>query len=168
MLLTAQLSVGVRSEPDTGNRIRKGGEWLPKARSDMPPSSGILKFRCRSTSGSSSPGCSGGERVTPAFHQTHIVMHEIAHVLLGHRGRAPAWQGVARLLAPDLDPALIRLILGRGTYGAKEEEDAETLASLILQQPGNPVSTITEAGCEDARAFGRLQHVWGRGSRQAA
>lgn len=45
MLLMAQLSVGVRSEPDTGNRIRKGGERLPKARSDMPPSSGILKIR---------------------------------------------------------------------------------------------------------------------------
>jgi hypothetical protein len=108
------------------------------------------------------------ERATSAFHQTHIVMHEIAHMLLGHRGRAPAWQGVARVFAPDLDPALIRLILGRGTYSAREEEEAETLASFILQRPGNLVGSTPAAGYEDARVLGRLQQVWGRGNRQAA
>lgn len=108
------------------------------------------------------------EMATSPFHQTHIVMHEFAHMLLDHRRRTPTWQGIARLLAPDLDPALIRLILGRGTYGAREEEEAETLASLILQRPGRPVSSMTAAGNEDAHALGRLQQVWGRGSRQAA
>jgi len=118
--------------------------------------------------GTAEADCIYYERATSAFHQTHIVTHEIAHMLLGHRGRTPVWQGVARVLAPDLDPELIRLILGRGAYGAREEEEAETLASLILQQPGNPASSMPSAGYEDARVLGRLQHVWGRGSRQAA
>lgn len=108
------------------------------------------------------------EAATTSFHQTHIVMHEIAHMLLGHRDRTLAWQGAARPLAPDLDPALIRLILGRGAYGAAEEGEAETLASLILQQPGDPAGSLPAAGCEDARVLGRLQQVWGRGSRRAA
>ena len=118
--------------------------------------------------GTAEADCIYYEQATSAFHQTHIVMHEIAHMLLGHRGQTPAWQGVARVLAPDLDPELIRLILGRGTYGAREEEEAETLASLILQQPGNLVGSMPAAGYEDARVLGRLQQVWGRGSRQAA
>jgi len=108
------------------------------------------------------------EAATTPFHQTHIVMHEIAHILLGHRDRTRTWQGVARLLAPDLDPALIRLILGRGAYGAAEEEEAETLASLILQQPGNPAASMPAAGHQEARVLGRLRQVWGRSSRRAA
>jgi hypothetical protein len=118
--------------------------------------------------GTAEADCIYYERATSAFHQTHIVMHEIAHMLLGHRGRTPAWQGVARVLAPDLDPELIRLILGRGTYDAREEEEAETLASLILQQSGNPSGSVSAARYEDARVLGCLQHVWGRGSRRAA
>ena len=65
------------------------------------------------------------------------------------------------MLAPDLDPELIRLILGRGTYGAREEEEAETLASLILRQPGNLAGSMPAAAYEDARVLGRLQTVTG-------
>ena len=118
--------------------------------------------------GTAETDCIYYERATSPFHQTHIVMHEIAHMLLGHRGRTPAWQGVARVLAPNLNPELIRLILGRGTYGAREEEEAETLASLILQQPGNPADSMPATRCEDVRVLGRLQQVWSRGNRQAA
>jgi hypothetical protein len=108
------------------------------------------------------------ETATTPFHQTHIVMHEIAHMLLGHRGRMSTWRGAARLLAPDLDPALILLILGRGAYGATEEQEAETLASLILQQPVNPASSLPAARYDNAHVLSRLQQVWGRGSRLAA
>ena len=71
------------------------------------------------------------EAGTTPFHATHIALHEIAHMLLGHRHTA-AWEQLISVLAPDVDQALIQLILGRGAYSTAEERDAETLASLIL------------------------------------
>jgi hypothetical protein len=93
---------------------------------------------------SSGPGCPCGlwigtaqadyiyhEAGTTPFHATHIALHEIAHMLLGHRHTA-AWNQLISLLAPDVDQVLIQLIFGRSAYGTAEERDAETLASLIL------------------------------------
>ena len=71
------------------------------------------------------------EAGTTPFHATHIALHELAHMLLGHRHTA-AWEQLISLLAPDVDQALIQLILGRGAYSTAEEREAETLASLIL------------------------------------
>jgi hypothetical protein len=75
------------------------------------------------------------EAGTTPWHQMHITMHEVAHMLLGHDGTGGA-SGLGRLLAPDIDPALVRLILGRSAYTTAEEQEAETVASLILGQPG--------------------------------
>lgn len=96
---------------------------------------------------SSGPGCPCGlwigtaeadyiyhEAGTTPFHAIHIAVHKIAHMLLGHRYTA-AWEQFVSLLAPDVDQALIQLILGRSAYGTAEEREAETLASLILSSP---------------------------------
>lgn len=66
-----------------------------------------------------------------------IAPHEIAHLLLGHHGLT-AWQDLARWLAPDVDPAHIRIILGRAAHTRPEERDAETLASLMLTPGPRP------------------------------
>lgn len=71
------------------------------------------------------------EAGTTPLHSTHIALHEIAHMMLGHRHTA-AWDQLISLLAPDVDQALIQRILGRSAYGTAEEREAETLASLIL------------------------------------
>jgi hypothetical protein len=71
------------------------------------------------------------EAGTTPFHATHIAVHELAHMLLGHQ-HTEAWEWLIGVLAPDVDQALIQLILGRGTYRTAEEQEAETLASLIL------------------------------------
>jgi hypothetical protein len=75
------------------------------------------------------------EAGTTPFHATHIALHEIAHMLLDHQHTAARDQFV-RLLAPDVDEALIQLILGRSACSTTEERDAETLASLILTAHG--------------------------------
>jgi hypothetical protein len=93
---------------------------------------------------SSEPGCPCGlwistaevdyiyhEAGTTPFHATHIAVHEVAHMLLSHQHTA-TWDQFIGLLAPDVDEALIQLILGRSAYSTKEEQEAETLASLIL------------------------------------
>ena len=66
----------------------------------------------------------------------HIALHEVAHMLLDHRHTA-AWDQLISLLAPDVDQALIQLILGRSAYSTAEEREAETLATFILS------STVT-------------------------
>ena len=73
------------------------------------------------------------EQDTSPFHQSYIALHELAHMLLGHCGLS-AWQSLARRIAPDISPALVRLMLGRSGYSSPEEREAETLASLILDR----------------------------------
>ena len=73
-----------------------------------------------------------GQDTTP-FHNTFIGFQESVHMLLEHRGLT-AWHNLARQVTPDVHPSLVRLILGRSAYATPEERDAETLASLILEQ----------------------------------
>jgi hypothetical protein len=74
------------------------------------------------------------ERGTTPWHRTQITLHEVAHMLLGHAGGTQAPDDLVRLLAPDVDPALVRMVLGRSAYSTAGEQEAETLASLILGQ----------------------------------
>jgi hypothetical protein len=95
------------------------------------------------------------EQGTTPFHISCIALHEIAHMLLGHRG-PQARQDLARLVAPGVDPSLARLILSRSAYETPEEREAETLASRILDRatvwPGSsgrfrfPVGQYARAG----------------------
>lgn len=72
------------------------------------------------------------ERVTTPPHQEHIILHELSHLLCDHN-RGSAALGVAELL-PDLDPAMVRRVLGRAGYTSEEEREAELLASMIREQ----------------------------------
>jgi hypothetical protein len=89
------------------------------------------------------------EQCTTPFHRSFIALHELAHMLLGHHG-LPAWQGLARRVAPDISPALVRLMLGRSGYSSLEEREAETLASSILDRatawPGARGSFLVSVG----------------------
>ncbi len=72
------------------------------------------------------------ERGTDPLHRNQMKLHEWAHMVCGHRGtlsRSDQWSG--RLL-PDLDPAMVKMVLGRRTYSEEEEIEAEMLASMVL------------------------------------
>jgi hypothetical protein len=74
------------------------------------------------------------EQHTSAPHQQHIVLHELGHMLCDHFpvGVSPSEQ--AQLLMPNLDPNMIRRVLGRTGYSSVEEQEAEFLASLLGQR----------------------------------
>ncbi|GAA4419376.1 hypothetical protein ACFQV2_25310 [Actinokineospora soli] len=74
------------------------------------------------------------EQVTVPPHREHIVLHELSHLLCDHYPASLSLADQARLLLPNLDPALVRRVLGRTGYSCEQEREAELLASLIRQR----------------------------------
>jgi hypothetical protein len=69
---------------------------------------------------------------TSRAHQDHIIAHELGHILRGHRPN----QDLSPALVPErllstLDPVMVRKVLGRTGYEQREEQEAETIASLL-------------------------------------
>jgi hypothetical protein len=73
------------------------------------------------------------ESGTTQFHQEHIVAHELGHLLCGHQAGGAHEQDLRKLMLPSLDPRMVDSALSRTNYSTFEEQEAEYLASLILQ-----------------------------------
>ena len=71
---------------------------------------------------------------TAPLHEEHIVLHEVGHMLCEHNGQAGLDDDLMRFLMPDLDPAMVRSLLNRGSYTDAEEQEAELLATLVLER----------------------------------
>jgi hypothetical protein len=104
---------------------RVGGviELLPAAMPSGAPSGTLLK------TGRTSFLCY--ERDTSPLHQAHIVLSLAAQLLHGEAGPL-----IDRRLVPDLDPQLIRLMLGDAQGSALPQADAEMFAFLVLERAG--------------------------------
>lgn len=66
-------------------------------------------------------------------HQDHIILHEVGHILAGHRNDEDypdeaLWQQEM----PDISPRTIRRALRRTSYEAVEEREAELIATIVL------------------------------------
>ncbi|KIF04664.1 hypothetical protein PL81_17425 [Streptomyces sp. RSD-27] len=95
------------------------------------------------------------EKAASASHKEHIIAHELAHIAFDHKGSLQLDQadpgapepngagevrevrevrevGEAGLLFSDVDPEAVRSVLMRSRYSDDEEQEAETMASLIL------------------------------------
>ncbi|WJY35904.1 ImmA/IrrE family metallo-endopeptidase [Streptomyces sp. P9-2B-2] len=107
------------------------------------------------------------ESRTTRLHRHHIIAHELAHIVYGHRGsHLDGDSSDLYRLFPDLDPALVRGTLARSTYADHQEREAETMASLLLmaasrRPPAQPERTAPEA----AELLARLEHSLGRTGR---
>lgn len=74
------------------------------------------------------------EANTSRTHQEHIVAHELAHMICCHRGTTALDDMSARTLFPDVDPQLVRDMLRRAGYTDSQEQEAEVMASVILER----------------------------------
>lgn len=74
------------------------------------------------------------EQDTSQLHQEHIIAHELGHVICGHKENAVLGEETSRLLLPNLDPRMVQGVLARTYYTSAEEQEAEMVASLILQE----------------------------------
>ncbi|MFE7115130.1 ImmA/IrrE family metallo-endopeptidase [Streptomyces sp. NPDC057654] len=67
-------------------------------------------------------------------HQDHIIAHEFAHILLGHTQVTDLPAGPADGTGSRIDPATVKMMLGRSNYEVDEEHDAELLASNLQRR----------------------------------
>jgi hypothetical protein len=66
-------------------------------------------------------------------HRLVIVLHEIAHMLCGHKpARLDAEEG-ARLLYPDLSPRMLKILAGRTDMSRREEREADRVAGALAR-----------------------------------
>ena len=90
------------------------------------------------------------EAATTPPHQEHIILHELGHVLCDHHPAELSANELTRVLMPNLDPAMVHRILGRTSYVAEQEQEAELFASLITRRaqrsaaPGHHTSEVAD------------------------
>ncbi|MFJ8966659.1 hypothetical protein ACIRG5_45420 [Lentzea sp. NPDC102401] len=90
---------------------------------------------------------------TTPLHQRTSVLHEIAHMVLGHRSSERPQDvhlTLMRILLPDLDPVVVRRTMAPGLcrardvqtidgYSDVQEREAETLATVLIDRLQFPV-----------------------------
>lgn len=116
------------------------------------------------------------EPATSSVHKLHIVLHEVAHLLLGHGAPDREHPGyVTRLLSGGQEPLADRTdlddldeldldqllhILGRTSYTDGQERDAELLATILSDRAlsaDSPAASTDEA----TRVLDRLNDAFG-------
>ncbi|MFJ5926864.1 toxin [Kitasatospora sp. NPDC092948] len=74
------------------------------------------------------------EQETSGLHRSHIVCHELAHLLCGHLSAPPLPdEDPALVELPTIDPEMLRLVLGRSHYDDAAEEEAEVLGAELMR-----------------------------------
>ncbi|MDT7718530.1 MAG: hypothetical protein QOH09_4522 [Pseudonocardiales bacterium] len=98
---------------------------------------------------------------TSGFHQDHIILHEVGHMISQHCGRCVLSQEDAQRIAPDLAPAALAHLLDR-SGGQAEEHEAETIAALIHQRACvRPQLSIDGIPPAAAQRLTRLEYIFG-------
>ncbi|MBT2387706.1 hypothetical protein [Streptomyces sp. ISL-11] len=78
---------------------------------------------------------------TSPLHQEHIIVHEIGHLVCNHRSVADDIE--LRRHLDIADPGSVRRVLPRIAYGDEQEQEAEMIATLILEAAGRvPAPTL--------------------------
>ncbi|WP_147268352.1 hypothetical protein [Spongiactinospora rosea] len=111
------------------------------------------------------------EHLISSLHRQHIIMHEIGHILFGHHSSLWTSSGLSKLLLPDLDPELIKGMIGRAGYDNVQEREAEMFADLLSlsvsplrrQNPAQPLAAPSKAEEVLARIEQTVGHYWESG-----
>ena len=97
---------------------------------------------------------------TSPLHQDHIILHEFAHLICGHKVIDD--DGALWRLFFDLDPAIVRGVLGRGRFSTEQEQEAEILADMIMQEAGRSRRNTTPGdSVSESSDLDRLEEGFG-------
>jgi hypothetical protein len=100
------------------------------------------------------------QQATSRAHQDHIVLHELGHILAGHRSEEDddsllgglGSHDQASSQFPDLAPDAVRRALHRTSYDSEQEREAETVATIILEWASVLASVGPPPASSDATA----------------
>ena len=106
------------------------------------------------------------EPQTSALHRDHIVLHELGHLLREHEPNESLDDGVLAELFPGLDAEVVKRVLGRTSYSAVEEQEAEMIASLVSERVHQRTLAAPASG-SDPELVDRLQSTLGAQRRPA-
>ncbi|MGW4847757.1 hypothetical protein [Nocardia brasiliensis] len=83
------------------------------------------------------------DATSSGYHTDHIVLHEIAHLLLDHTGYVsqPAQRRMVEQLFTELDADTVLRVLARTDYDDVLESQAELFASLLMSETDTPRSS---------------------------
>ncbi|WP_394614781.1 hypothetical protein JNUCC0626_33710 [Lentzea sp. JNUCC 0626] len=98
---------------------------------------------------------------TSKLHQENTILHEVAHMLLDHRGNGHLDEEQARLFFPDLDPAAVRDVFGRSAYGKVLEQEAEFGAAVLWELIGRRLVPDRDLDPASAAVVDRFDEVLG-------
>jgi hypothetical protein len=92
------------------------------------------------------------EAETSQLHREHIILHELGHLLCEHQPTEVVDEEVIAQLFPNLNSTVVHSVLGRTTYTAVEEREAEMVASLVRER--------VELELRDARERAEIAEPW--------
>lgn len=72
------------------------------------------------------------QQETTPDHQSHIILHELGHIISGHDSDESDDELLDDLY-PDLEPDTVRRALRRTAYDTEQEREAETVATIIKE-----------------------------------
>jgi hypothetical protein len=101
------------------------------------------------------------ENGTSAIHREHIILHELGHLLGEHEAHETIDEDVLRQLFCGLDLDVIRRVLGRTSYSAAEEQEAEMIASIVLERAGRRAIPRASRGTGHDDVIDRLRVTLG-------
>ena len=81
-----------------------------------------------------------------SLHRLQIILHELSHLICGHKPMPVTEAQFLQILLPDLSPQAFRHMLKRAAYSTAEDQEAEMLATLLLARITHNTS---EAGSSD-------------------
>jgi hypothetical protein len=110
------------------------------------------------------------EEATSLLHQDHIILHEIGHMVCNHTGTALSNADQVRslltsLLRTDAVRDQVGTVLGRGAYTTVEEQEAELIATLIMERAARTAPTtrtVAPSSPEVTAARRRIEERWGQ------
>jgi hypothetical protein len=91
------------------------------------------------------------EAGTSRLHREHIILHEVGHLLCAHRPTRRPDAELLHQLLPSLDVTMIQRVMSRSRYSDPEEQEAETMASLIVQRGGGVFRSVPQGPDEGHR-----------------
>lgn len=106
------------------------------------------------------------ELFTSRLHQLQIILHEVGHVVFGHPPNSPVPVEALGWPSRRLGTRLVAYALQRerGDEWTEEDQDAELLGSLVLEQASNGRQEVASQDPELADLLARAERFYGAGA----